>query len=351
VPSTVLQLMQGGNGIPSYAGVGFQQNQVAILQAQVNGAPDTNPSDFQVQINWGNGVSTGELAPDGTVGSFAQFIVKGSNTYQQPTSGTNSIPITVSVTGPGGVTQSAVTDSASVQSMPSFIPGTPPAPVTPSAPPENVFMLMSFAAGVFNTAGVPIQATPVASLQVQVNGALDTNAGDFHAQINWGDSGLWTTGEVVFQGVSGQYAAYQVLGSHTYYKANNDYPVVVYVTGPDGTSASGWEANAPVGPNPAQAILAANFAGSGVWVYRIGNEPINNSWEQIDHVTAQNLVLAPDGSVLAGFGSAGLWRWTAATSSWLELSPGNAQSIAVDNNDVVAGFGNAGLWRWTVAAG
>ncbi len=345
VLSTVLQL-QGAILPVSYAGVGFQENTVATLQAQVNGQPDTNPADFQAQINWGPATTKGDFVYTGNDSNgFADYLIKGSFTYQQ---GGGGVPINVTVNGPEGSTQST-TAQPSVFGMPSFIAGTPPAPVTPSAPPENVVLSLGGSITLHSTAGVAVQGAEVATLQAQVNGQPDTTLADYHVQINWGDSNGWTPGQLIFTGINGSNAEYEVVGSHVY-QVNTPYSIVVYVNGPDGTSASSWSATDWVAANSqGQPLLAANFPGSGIWLYSTNGS--SNSWQQLNNITAQNLSLAPDGSVYASFGAAGFWRWTQA-AGWKELSPGNVQNFAVDrNDDLVVSFASFGLWRWTASGG
>ena len=132
--------VSGTYTINSYAGVGFQENEVATLAASVNGEPDTNKGDFQAQIQWGDGAtSNGDLVFLGTSGSFADYMIKGSHIYTEVNS---SIAITVSVTGPSGSSASEQTAFASVSSMPSGIPGTAPAQGSPSQP-DNVVVQAS----------------------------------------------------------------------------------------------------------------------------------------------------------------------------------------------------------------
>src|SRR5271168_1263933 len=62
--------------LSSYAGVGFQENDVAFLQAQINDRPDTNKGDFQVTIQWGDGgSSSGDLVYEGSDSSWAEYLI------------------------------------------------------------------------------------------------------------------------------------------------------------------------------------------------------------------------------------------------------------------------------------
>ncbi len=96
--------LYGAYSISSYEGVGFQENEVATMQASLNGQPDTSKGDFQAAIKWGDGgSSSGDFVYVGTNGSFAEYIVKGSHVYQ---SAGTAIPINMTVTGPGGASVS-----------------------------------------------------------------------------------------------------------------------------------------------------------------------------------------------------------------------------------------------------
>jgi hypothetical protein len=229
-----------GSYIPaSYAGVGFQENEVATMQASLNGQPDTNKGDFQAQINWGDGkTSKGDLVYMGSSGSAADYLIKGGHVYQN--AGTN-IPVDVTVTGPDGTTVSLNSndlDYADVATMPSGIAGTQPPSGGSSAQPENVQILVYASAIATSFAGVGFQENEVATMQVSVNGQADTKLSDFHAYINWGDSASWDSGDLVYSGSSGSAADYIIKGSHVYQNAATGIPIVVYVTGPDGTSAN-----------------------------------------------------------------------------------------------------------------
>ncbi len=244
--STSVQLF-GYDTISSYAGVGFQQNQVAMLYASVNGQPDTTKSDFQAQINWGNGSSTGSLVYEGTSSIDALYAVKGSNVYQQPNS---NIPITVTVTGPGGTSTTVQTASAIVAPMPGGLAGTPPPTSTSSADAQNVEVSVYGHPTIASYAGVGFQRNEVGTLYASLNGQPDTTLSHYQAWINWGDSNSWTQGDLVYLSSDGVQAFYMIKGSHIYQQSKSDYPIVVYVAGPDGTSASNYTADASVAPMP-----------------------------------------------------------------------------------------------------
>ncbi len=136
-PENVQIELYGGYSLTSYAGVGFQENEVATMAVSVNGQADTKPADFKAEINWGDGASwdPGSLVYQGTNGNFAEYIIKGSHVYQ---TADTAIPIVIYVAGPDGTSVSLEPndlDHANVTAMPSGLPGTqPPGPASPSAP-------------------------------------------------------------------------------------------------------------------------------------------------------------------------------------------------------------------------
>jgi hypothetical protein len=252
-----------GGSIGSYTGVGFQRNNVGYLLASVNGAPDTNKSDFQAQINWGDGKSsTGDLVYEGLDGSsYAEFLIKGTHTYQQANPN-NGYSVSVTVNGPDGTSDGPQqTATAYVDDMPSGIPGTQPTPPVNPPDAEDVQLVLYGADGphyaggsIGSYAGVGFQRNNVAYLLASVKGAPDETLSDFTAQINYGDDASWYQGDLVYEGLdSNSYAEYLIKGTHTYQQAtppNSGYHIVVYVNGPDGTSTSGGTATGYVEDMP-----------------------------------------------------------------------------------------------------
>ena len=144
-------------------------------------------------------------------------------------------------------------DHADVVAMPSGIPGTQPSASANPTAPANVQIQLYGSYTLNSYAGVGFQENEVATMQVQVNGQPDTTLSDFHAQINWGDSASWNSGDLVYQGTNGGWADYIIKGSHVYQKPGTDIPIVLYVTGPDDTSATFYQNDidyANVTPNP-----------------------------------------------------------------------------------------------------
>ncbi len=254
-PSNVVIQLQGSLGLTSYAGVGFEENQVATIQVLVNGQPDKTLSDFHAQINWGDSASwtSGDLVYQSSDAGGAIYLIKGSHVYQNAVP---NIPVVVYVTGPDGTSASLIpseVNSSQVWAMPGSFPGTQPPSTPKSMPPANVQINLAGSYGLTFTAGVGLQENDVGNMTVSVNGEADPNLSDFHAQINWGDSASWTSGDLVYQGSDGGGAHYLIEGIHVYQKPGEHIPIVVYVTGPDGTSASLSPSDldyADVAPNP-----------------------------------------------------------------------------------------------------
>ena len=234
--------------VQPFAGVGFRRNVVATLAVSLNGQPYPSLGQVHAQINWGDSASwtTGDLVYLGNNGNFADYLVKGSHVYKQANG--NGIPIVVYASGPDGTSTSEQSSTAYVATMPSGIPGTaPPSLGTPTAA-ANVQIELFTAASIQSFAGVGFRNNVVATLAISLNGQPDPYAGGVHAQINWGDSALWTTGQIAFMGNNGNFADYLVKGSHVYGQPNgNGIPIVVYASGPDGTSTSEQTSTAYVG--------------------------------------------------------------------------------------------------------
>ncbi len=237
--------------VQPFAGVGFRRNVVASLAVSLNGQPYPNLGHVHAQINWGDSASwtTGDLVYMGNNGNFADYLVKGSHVYKQANG--NGLPIVVYASGPDGTSTSDQTSTAYVATMPSGIPGTvPPSLGTPTAAADVQIELFTVSS-IQSFAGVGFRNNVVASLAISLNGQPDPHAGDVHAQINWGDSASWTTGQIAFIGNNGNFADYLVKGSHVYKQPNgNGIPIVVYASGSDGTSTSEQTCTAYVAPHP-----------------------------------------------------------------------------------------------------
>src|ERR1700720_1672828 len=149
---------------------------------------DTNLADtassFTATIDWGDGTTT----PGTIVGSNGHFTVEGGHTYADE----NQYPALVTVTRTADSSQLLIAGTVPVADTDNFTPHGTTITYTPNAPLTNV---------------------TVATF-------TDTNthnaAGDFTAQIDWGD-GTTTTGTV--QGSAGSFS---IAGSHTYTAAGEN---------------------------------------------------------------------------------------------------------------------------------
>jgi hypothetical protein len=379
-PADVNMGVNAGFTLSSYAGVGFQENDIATMQVSVNGQPDPMLGDFTAQINWGASAAwvPGQFVFEGTDGNYADYLIKGSNVYQKTGS---RIPITVYVTGPDGTSATfgpGIVDYANVAAMPSGIPGKQPAAPTNPTPPSDVDIQVNAGFTLNSYAGIGFQENEIATLQVAVNGQADPTPSDFTAQINWGDSAAWAPGQLVYEGTDGNYANFIVKGSHTYQYPGSDIPIVVYVTGPDGTSATfgpGIVDYANVAPALNPNYVAADFPGQGVYLYA------NGAWTSLHTIDANSVAVDPYGQVVAAFGKLGVYLYSGGAwnrianapasqvdiagpgiavaefpgfgvyryenSVWQRLATAPANSIAVDDNgDVVGAFGSLGVYLY-----
>ncbi len=253
---STVAVLGGVDAINTYAGVGFQLNPVGTLGVFVNGKEVTNTkSSYSVKIDWGDGTSAspditpGELAngpvsPNGLVSP--SFIIKGTHLYQTPRN--TPYPIHVYVTGPNDSNNpmDAITSRAVVEKMDQPIStGTPVptwSPQQPTAYPgvlplAEMTLNVNGADGLSANTGSAMPLSTVGTVAGYVNGKLDLSPGDYKVQINWGDSGEWVKNGQDSQVIdTGSTESLTLEGSHTYNQPG-EFPVHVYVTGPDGQTA------------------------------------------------------------------------------------------------------------------
>ncbi len=240
--------VSGGGQISAFAGVGFALNPVADVFATYDGQTDTTLTDYHAQINWGDSPSWDTnvgLALDGS-----SVMIKGSHNYQ--TRGTYDV--TVYITGPDGQTASATTTQVTVTPMPDAASIPPDVPTSYNGAQALGVVSMSVSGGgqISAFAGVGFALNPVANVFATYNGQIDTTLTDYHAQINWGDSPSWDTSATFTQDGD----SLTVDGSHTYTSAGT-YDVTVYITGPDGQTASATTTEVDVSANPVSVSLNA----------------------------------------------------------------------------------------------
>ena len=228
--------------ISSYSGVGFRLNEVSVLPSYA----DNNPAHYKAQINWGDG-TTWDTATMQLVTSSPSFVrIIATHVYEQA----GDYPIVVYLTGPDGATISNKTATASVSDMPSplsqpiQLPADQGTPYSGGEDPPSLGSVGTFAA----------QSSVAFSDQLLsvLPSYADATPAHYKAEINWGDDGEWTTATTQLANTSPAYV--EILGSHTYDQAG-DYPIVVYLTGPDGTTASAETVTAAVRQNPDSATL------------------------------------------------------------------------------------------------
>jgi hypothetical protein len=164
--------------------------------------PTTQPSDFNVTINWGDGITSSGLVTRTGPGAFN---VSGTHTFVEG----GRYPISVSVIQSGSLPTSvsqlvSVTDAA--------LSGT------------NV----SISANEGDVTGAPGNDIVARFSDADPN---PTNPSDYNAAINWGD-GLVSTGVVVSDPSGG----YDILGSHVYTAGN--YTATVKVSDLGGSTVS-----------------------------------------------------------------------------------------------------------------
>jgi len=251
-----------GNEFPivAFAGVGFALNPVAQIQGYYNGQFDDTLSDYHAQINWGDGPSWDTNVGLTLASSTGYVLVKGSHDYQSR--GTHDV--TVYVTGPDGQTISDSTAWVDVTPMPdsASIPPEVPTSYTGSEPLGDVALGLESGTGgeigsaypIYALSGVGFAPNPVAEIQGYYNSQLDNTLSDYHAQINWGDGPSWDTHTTLVLDSTDGYV--QIEGSHTY-AAAGDYDVTVYITGPDGQTASATTSEVIVTTDAVSVTLSA----------------------------------------------------------------------------------------------
>ncbi len=227
----------------AFAGVGFALNPIAEIQGDLNGQPDNTPGDYKVQVNWGDGGAAGSKGVSLVADGSEVLLVKASHIYQTA----NTYSVTVQVTGPGGQTASRATASVTVTPLPDPASRPPSPPTSQSGPkPLGAVGLTLFDAGQFGAfAGVGFALNPIAEIQGSYDGPTDNTVGDYKAQVNWGDAPSWSTATTLV--ADGQDVL--VKASHIY-AVQGTYDVTVYVTGPDGQTASRSTATVTVTPLP-----------------------------------------------------------------------------------------------------
>ena len=246
-------VISGTSQIQSFAGVGFALNPVATVAGLYNNETDNTPGDYHAQINWGDSPTWDTNTKLASVGD--SILIKGSHIYQQ----TGTYQVTVYVTGPDGQTVSDTSSSVVVSQMPDPASRPPAVPVSEPGPEPigSVSLTISGASAIEASAGDAIDGAAIGSVSGIYNDQSDTTIGDYHVQINWGDSPQWVGGTVL----AGSGSSIKLYGSHTYDSAGT-YDVTVYVTGPDGQTASGFTTVVDVSQRANGLIVSPNPKGN-----------------------------------------------------------------------------------------
>jgi hypothetical protein len=213
----------------------------ASLTGQVASFTDANPTstvaDFTAIIQWGDGTSSlGVVSQPGGVGTA--FVVTGTHTYPEDTTGAAPFSVTAVITDDGGAT-------TNTSLIPTLVTVTDAA-LTPLPG-------LTVAA----TEGQPLTNVPVA---VFTDANPFGSVSDFSATIDWGDGSPLTTGTVQLIGGGAAGATFEVLGSHTY-TDNINRTITVTVTDKGGAAPITITSSATVSQAPI-AVTALPVSGT-----------------------------------------------------------------------------------------
>lgn len=94
--------------------------------------------------------------------------------------------------------------------------------------------------------------------------------------------------------------------------------------------------------NDGQTILA-DFGSEGLYRYTDAE-----GWDQLTDLDAQQIALSDTGTVVAAFGNqTGIWVWNPGVG-WGQITPVDPENFAISASGILAGdFGSFGVWRWS----
>lgn len=99
---------------------------------------------------------------------------------------------------------------------------------------------------------------------------------------------------------------------------------------------------------PPLLTLLADFGTSGLWGW---SDAAGGSWRQLAASDASETDLSANGDAFVGFSTVGLWRYT-RSGFWQYLSSNVSQQNEVsDDGELFSDFGSFGLWHWQPAEG
>ena len=103
-------------------------------------------------------------------------------------------------------------------------------------------------------------------------------------------------------------------------------------------------AGSPVDVTVTQSIrlLAASFAGSGIWIYNLDSA----TWTQISTTNSENMIYS-DSMLYADFGASyGFCQWDEA--GWIQYTPANPENMVTSRStlSLYVDLGTSGLYKW-----
>jgi hypothetical protein len=217
-------LTAGTTPTPSVA-EGDGLTSVVVATFTDSGYPGNSPGDFSATIDWGDGTTTG-----GTVtGGGGTFSVSGSHAYADEGSFTVTVAITDVDDDESGSATAFATASGSVLVTEGDVLSATATPVSASE-------------------GVPFSNVPVATFTTTFAGNV---AGDFTAQILWGDN---TVSDGTVSGPTG--GPFTVTGNHTYLDEGSFAPTVFIFDDAPGTATGSATGTATVAESDTLAATA-----------------------------------------------------------------------------------------------
>ncbi len=255
-PVTVADAPLTQDGSPPAFNLGTADQVNGVVTFLDAAGADAKAADYSATVNWGDkqtGVLTGFALQSGLVNGQKAVEVPLKHTYGVP--GQYTIQVTVKDKGGSSVTLKATVNISSIVTAAPIVTVTPPAGAVEGKPLVDV-QIATFTAGRY------------------------TAAGQFKAEIDWGDDGNESDGTIEATADPGHFI---VLGTHTYAEespADSPYTLAVTVSVPNTAirsgSAQGPETvmDAPLDPmGPALTLTAQpGIALSGVTVASFTDE-------------------------------------------------------------------------------
>jgi hypothetical protein len=94
--------------------------------------------------------------------------------------------------------------------------------------------------------------------------------------------------------------------------------------------------------------VVAEFPGAGVWQY----SPAGGTWVQLTAADAASLASNAAGSIVGDFKGAGVWLYSATSRAWTQMTAADATNLGIDTaGEVVGQFGSSGVWLYKSGSG